>query len=139
MEKDLIKFNNNIEFIGSKDIVKYIDDKGNCVLLPISQLLCNCEYVELDDAQLKIAIYNGEVEKDLKLETAEVVRKIDKFYKTKKESDKGTIIETKVKISKVWLVRNGVRLTKSYNNKNDALKYVEETNNKLLKEAKLID
>ena len=75
----------------------------------------------------------------MKLETAEVVRKIDKFNKTKKESDKGTIIETKVKISKVWLVRNGVRLTKSYNNKNDALKYVEETNNKLLKEAKLID
>ena len=29
MGKDLIKFNNNIEFIGSKDIVKYIDDKGN--------------------------------------------------------------------------------------------------------------
>ena len=25
MEKDLIKFNNNIELIGSKDIVKYIE------------------------------------------------------------------------------------------------------------------
>ena len=36
-ENDPIKFNEKIEFIGSKDICQYKDEKGNIILLPISQ------------------------------------------------------------------------------------------------------
>lgn len=138
MEKELLKFYENIEFLGSKDVCKYEDKKGNLVILPISNLILNCEYVEIDEAQKKIAIYNGELDKDLELEKIKVTRKKDKFEKTKNEKDKGTIIDMEVEVSKVWFVRNGLRLSKAYNDKDKALAFVKETNEKIMVEAKLI-
>ena len=41
MERDLIKFNENIEKV-TKEIVKYEDEKGNLALFNIGQLMCGC-------------------------------------------------------------------------------------------------
>ena len=139
MEKDLIKFIENIKDLGSKEIVQYEDEKGNLVLLPISQLFLSCEYVELEEAQLKIAVFNKQLDENLELEKATVTKKKDKYEITKREKDKGTIIDTKVEVSKVWFVKNGIQMSKAYNNKEEALKYVKEYNNKLMKIAKLIE
>ena len=57
MEKDLVKFNEKIEFLNSKDICRYIDEKGNLIMLPLSQLFLSCEFLELEEPQLKIAIF----------------------------------------------------------------------------------
>lgn len=138
MEKDLIKFNEKIEFIGSKDIAQYKDEKGNIILLPISQLLVNCEYMELEEPKMKIAKFNGELDDTLTYNVIKKTVKKDKSEVTNKNSDKGTIIDTEVDASQVWFVRNGVKLTKSYNNKEEAEKYVIEWNNKILKQAELI-
>lgn len=139
MEKDLIKFIENIKDLGSKEIVQYEDEKGNLVLLPISQLFLSCEYVELEEAQLKIAVFNKQLDENLELEKATVTKKKDKYEITKREKDKGTIIDTEVEVSKVWFVKNGIQMSKAYNNKEEALKYVKEYNNKLMKIAKLIE
>lgn len=139
MEKDLIKFIENIKDLGSKEIVQYEDEKGNLVLLPISQLFLSCEYVELEEAQLKIAVFNKQLDENLELKKATVTKKKDKYEITKREKDKGTIIDTEVEVSKVWFVKNGIQMSKAYNNKEKALKYVKEYNNKLMKIAKLIE
>lgn len=136
MERDLIKFNENITKI-TKEITKYEDNKGNYMLIPTGQLLCNVEYMELDEISYKKALFEMIIDKDVEYNKITVTKPVDKYTKTKNEKDKGTIIDAEVEVSQVWVVKNGLGLTKAYNNKEKALSYVEEINNKYLEMAEL--
>lgn len=138
MEKNLKKFYEKIENVGSKDIVAYQDEKGNYALLPISQLFLSCEFVQLDEAQLKMAIFNGTVAKDMEFEKETITRAKDKSEVTNNKKDQGTVVESEVEVSNVWIVRNGLGLAESFNNQNEALKYVQEKNNYFMHLAELI-
>jgi hypothetical protein len=136
MERDLIKFNKNITKV-TKEITKYEDEKGNYMLIPTGQLLCNIEYMELDEISYKKALFEMIIDKDVEYNKITVTKPVDKYTKTKNEKDKGTIIDAEVEVSQVWVVKNGLGLTKAYNNKEKALSYVEEINNKYLEMAEL--
>lgn len=136
MERDLIKFNENITKV-TKEITKYEDEKGNYMLIPTGQLLCNVEYMELDEISYKKALFEMIIDKDVEYNKTIVTKPVDKYTKTKNEKDKGTIIDTEVEVSQVWVVKNGLGLNKAYNNKEKALSYVEEINNKYLVMAEL--
>lgn len=136
MKRDLIKFNENITKV-TKEITKYEDKKGNYMLIPTGQLLCNVEYMELDEISYKKALFEMIIDKDSEYNKITITKPIDKYTKTKNEKDKGTIIDAEVEVSQVWVVKNGLGLTKAYNNKEKALSYVEEINNKYLEMAEL--
>lgn len=136
MERDLIKFNKNITKV-TKEITKYEDEKGNYMLIPTGQLLCNVEYMELDEISYKKALYEMIIDKDAEYNKIIVTKPVDKYTKTKNEKDKGTIIDAEVEVSQVWVVKNGLGLTKAYNRKEKALSYVEEINNKYLEMAEV--
>lgn len=136
MERDLIKFNKNITKV-TKEITKYEDNKGNYMLIPTGQLLCNVEYMELDEISYKKALFEMIIDKDVEYNKITVTKPVDKYTKTKNEKDKGTIIDAEVEVSQVWVVKNGLGLTKSFNNKEKALSSVEEINNKYLEMAEL--
>ena len=136
MERDLIKFNKNITKL-TKEIAKYEDEKGNYMLIPTGQLLCNVEYMELDEISYKKALFEMIIDKDVEYNKIIITKPIDKYTKTKNEKDKGTIIDAEVEVSQVWVVKNGIGLTKAFNVKKDALKLVEELNNKYLEMAEL--
>lgn len=136
MERDLIKFNKNITKI-TKEITKYEDEKGNYMLIPTGQLLCNVEYMELDEISYKKALFEMIIEKDIEYNKITITKPVDKYTKTKNEKDKGTIIDAEVEVSQVWVVKNGIGLTKAFNVKKEALKLVEELNNKYLEMAEL--
>ena len=136
MEKDLIKFNENITKI-SKDIAKYEDTKGNYTLIPIGQLLCNVEYMELDEISYKKALFEMIIDKDVEYNKITITKPVDKYTKTKNEKDKGTIIDAEVEVSQVWVVKNGLGLTRAYNSKEKAIEYVEGLNEETLKMAEL--
>ena len=136
MEKDLIKFNENITKI-SKDIAKYEDTKGNYALIPIGQLLCNVEYMELDEISYKKALFEMIIDKDVEYNKITITKPVDKYTKTKNEKDKGTIIDAEVEVSQVWVVKNGIGLTKAYDSKEKAIEYVEGLNEETLKMAEL--
>ncbi|MDY2724067.1 MAG: hypothetical protein SOV25_00510 [Candidatus Onthovivens sp.] len=136
MERDLIKFNKNITKV-TKEIAKYEDEKGNYMLIPTGQLLCNVEYMELDEISYKKALFEMIIDKDVEYNKITITKPVDKYTKTKNEKDKGTIIEAEVEVSQVWVVKNGLGLTKAYNVKKEALKLVEELNNKYLEMAEL--
>lgn len=136
MERDLIKFNKNITKV-TKEITKYEDEKGNYMLIPTGQLLCNVEYMELDEISYKKALFEMIIDKDVEYNKITITKPIDKYTKTKNEKDKGTIIDAEVEVSQVWVVKNGLGLTKAYNSKEKALFYVEESNNKYLEMAEL--
>lgn len=136
MERDLIKFNKNITKV-TKEITKYEDEKGNYMLIPTGQLLCNVEYMELDEISYKKALFEMIIDKDVEYNKITVTKPVDKYTKTKNEKDKGTIIDAEVEVSQVWVVKNGLGLNKAYNSKEKALSYVEEINNKYLEMAEL--
>ena len=136
MERDLIKFNKNITKV-TKEITKYEDEKGNYMLIPTGQLLCNVEYMELDEISYKKALFEMIIDKDGEYNKITITKPVDKYTKTKNEKDKGTIIDAKVEVSQVWVVKNGLGLTKAYNSKEKALSYVEEINNKYLEMAEV--
>ena len=136
MERNLIKFNKNITKV-TKEIAKYEDEKGNYMLIPTGQLLCNVEYMELDEISYKKALFEMIIDKDVEYNKITITKPVDKYTKTKNEKDKGTIIDAEVEVSQVWVVKNGLGLNKAYNNKEKALFYVEEINNKYLEMAEL--
>lgn len=136
MEKDLIKFNKNISKM-TKEIVKYEDEKGNVALLNIGQLMCGCEYMELDEPMYKKALYEKIVDKDVKYNKIKTTKVVDKSTITNNKKDQGTLIDKDVEVSQVWVVKNGIGLTKAFNDKEKALKLVDELNNKYLEMAEL--
>lgn len=136
MERDLIKFNENITKV-TKEITKYEDEKGNYMLIPTGQLLCNVEYMELDEISYKKALFEMIIDKNTEYNKITITKPVDKYTKTKNEKDKGTIIDAEVEVSQVWVVKNGLGLNKAYNSKEKALSYVEEINNKYLEMAEL--
>ena len=136
MERDLIKFNKNITKV-TKEIAKYEDEKGNYMLIPTGQLLCNVEYMELDEISYKKALFEMIIDKDVEYNKITITKPVDKYTKTKNEKDKGTIIDAEVEVSQVWVVKNGLSLTKAFDNKEKALSRVEEINNKYLEMAEL--
>lgn len=138
MEKDLLKFNEKLNVTREGQVVTYSDDKGNYFIVAlapkyqhIAQLLLNCEYIEADVIQMKTLLYNGDIEKGIEFETATVNRPVSKYEITKKESDKTIIADRDVKVSKVWVVKNGFKLTKSFNKMADAIEFCQTENDKL--------
>lgn len=136
MERDLIKFNENITKV-TKEITKYEDNKGNYMLIPTGQLLCNVEYMELDEISYKKALFEMIIDKDVEYNKITITKPVDKYTKTKNEKDKGTIIDAEVEVSQVWVVKNGLGLTKAYDEKIRALQVVNELNDKYLEMAEL--
>lgn len=136
MERNLIKFNENITKV-TKEIAKYEDEKGNYTLIPVAQLLCNIEYMELDEIMYKKALFENIIEKDVEYNKIKTTKVVDKSTITHNKKDQGTLIDKEVEVSQVWVVKNGIGLTKAYNNKEKAIDYVEEINNKYLEMAEL--
>ena len=136
MERDLIKFNENITKV-TKEIAKYEDEKGNYTLIPVAQLLCNIEYMELDEIMYKKALFKKIIEKGVEYNKIKTTKVVDKSTITHNKKDQGTLVDNEVEVSQVWLVKNGIGLTKSFDSKDKALELVNELNNKYLEMAEL--
>ena len=136
MERDLIKFNENITKV-TKEIAKYEDEKGNYTLIPVAQLLCNIEYMELDEISYKKALFEMIIDKDVEYNKIKTTKVVDKSTITHNKKDQGTLVDNEVEVSQVWVVKNGIGLTKSFDSKDKALELVNELNNKYLEMAEL--
>lgn len=136
MEKDLMKFNENITKI-TKEIAKYEDNKGNYTLIPIGQLMCSCEYMELDEIMYKKVLFEKIIEKDVEYNKIKTTKVVDKSTITHNKKDQGTLIDNEVEVSQVWVIKNGLGLTKSFDSKDKALELVNELNDKYLEMAEL--
>lgn len=136
MEKDLIKFYDNLTFI-NKDLAQYEDEKGNLQIIPNSQLITNVSYEELTKEELKVARFKMVIGKEEEFEVIDGIRQVPKDTITKREEDKFTIVDTKVKVSRVWFVTNGLKLVKAFNNKEEAVKTAKKINEKILKIAEV--
>lgn len=131
MEKDLIKFYDNIEVI-NKDLSKYEDSKGNMFILNTINLLTRVDYMELTKEEYKVAKFQQKIE-DLDYSTINIKRVVSKNEITKKEEDKYTLVDKEVSVRQIWNVSNPYGVFKSYTDKDEAVKYAKEVNEKILK------
>ena len=131
MEKDLIKFYENVEVI-NKDLSRYEDNKGNMFVLNTINLLVRVDYMELTKEEYKVAKFQQKVE-DLEYKVTNITKTIPKNEITKKEEDKYTLVDKEVSVRQIWNVSNPYGVFKSYTNKEDAVKYAKEINEKILK------
>ena len=97
----------------------------------IAQLLLNCEYIEADEPQYKSLLFNGDITKDLEFNEIKVTRPVSKYEVTKKEKDRTTIVDKEVVAKQIWIVKNGFKLTKAFNNLEEAIAFVKSENENL--------
>ena len=131
-QESLSEFMKKVSIL-TKEIGEYRNEEtGNYFMIPSSYLWCRVDYLELTKEEMKKAIFNQEIDKtDLEFNFIETTRPAPKYETTKREEDKYTIIDAKVKANQVWLVSNGLKYKETFNNKEDALKLAEEINSKL--------
>lgn len=129
-QENLDDFMKKVKII-SKEIAEYENkETGTYFMIPSSYLWARVDYLELTNEELKKAIFNQEIDKtDLKYNYIESTRPAPKYETTKREEDKYTIIDAKVKVNQVWLVSNGLKYKQTFNNKEDALKLANDINN----------
>lgn len=122
---ELRKFYNNIKKINDK-FYEYQDEDGNISIFPAVALICRCEHLKVDDDRLKIMKFNQEVNKNYKFDKKEeYVPVVDKKIKNH-------IVDKKVKLNLMWKVTNGCNISEIFNNKEDAINFVNEINNKYI-------
>lgn len=130
-QESLSEFTKRVNIINKEIAEYYNEETGSKFMIPSSYLWARVDYLELTNEELKKAIFNQEVDKIDGLKYIETTRPAPKFESTKREEDKYTIIDAKVKANQLWLVSNGLKYKETFNNKEDAIKLADEINNSL--------
>ena len=130
--ENIEEYMNHVEVL-SKEISEYYNEEvGVKKIIPTSYLLCGVDYMELTDEELEKAKFNQMIDKDVVFNTKMVDRPKIKYEITKKEEDKSKLVNSKVKVNQVWNVSNSLKLKKTFNNKEEALKLYDSINKALL-------
>ena len=117
----------------NKDLSEYFNEEaGVRKLIPTPYLLASVDYMELTDTELEIAKFNMEIDKDVEYKSKITTRPQVKYEITKNEADKNKLVDIKVKVYQIWNVSNSLKLKKSFNNKEEALKLYDEINKPIL-------
>lgn len=122
MNKDLIDFMKHLEI--KEDVSKYKDDKGNILYIPTNTLLPTCSYLTLTEDEYQQALFKGQVKKG-NYKKIKDKRPVPKNTITGKDEDKLTIVEQDLEVYQIWVVTNPYGFTHSFDNKDEAIKYVE--------------
>lgn len=132
VNNDLVEFMKHLTVL-NKDFSEYNDvEKGNKYMIPNSYVFARCDYLELTNEELKKERFEQHIDKsNIKFNYIESTRPKPKYEQTKREADKYTIVDAKVMVNQVWLVSNGMKMVKSFNNKEDAIKLVDSINKPL--------
>ena len=136
-ELNLEKFMNNIT-IENKSFSKYEDETGTMFELNTVQLLARVDYMELSTEKIgkhgaseyEQAIFTKTID-DLEYKMKEIEKPVPKSEITGNEKDKFTIANKKVVVMQVWNVSNPYGAFKSFNNKEQALKFAKGINEKI--------
>ncbi|MBQ1793675.1 MAG: hypothetical protein II006_03375 [Peptostreptococcaceae bacterium] len=130
-QESLSEFTKRVNIINKEIAEYYNEETGSKFMIPSSYLWTRVDYLELTNEELKKAIFNQEVDKIDNLKYIDTTRPAPKYESTKREEDKYTIIDAKVKANQLWLVSNGLKYKETFNNKEDAIKLADKINDSL--------
>lgn len=134
VNEDLKSFMDNLTIL-NKDFSEYFNkETGTKYIVPNSYLYARCDYLELTNDELKKERFAQNINKEPKeFNQIESTRPVPKYETTKREEDRYTIIDGKVKVNQIWRVTNGMQFKQTFNNKDEALKLLDEINEPLKK------
>lgn len=134
VNEDLKSFMDNLTIL-NKDYSEYFNkETGTKYMVPNSYLYARCDYLELTNDELKKERFAQNINKEPKeFNQIESTRPVPKYETTKREEDRYTIIDGKVKVNQIWRVTNGMKYIQTFNNKDEALKLLDEINEPLKK------
>ena len=130
MSNSIEEFMNKI-IVKGKDYTLYNDEeKGIIFPLNTINLLARLDYLELDKQQYEGALFQKKIE-ELEYNIINIKRPVPKNEITGKDEDKTTLVDREIAVRQIWNVSNGAGVFKSFNNKEEAIKYTNEINNKV--------
>lgn len=131
MQDNIIEFNKKVSII-NKDYAMYKDEEKG-VMFPLNtvNLLARVDYLELSKEEYEKARFEMKIE-NLEYNIIETTRPVPKNTITKKDSDKYTIVDSKVKVRQIWNVSNALGIKKSFINKEEAMELAESLNEETL-------
>lgn len=131
MQDNILKFNKKTRII-NKDYSIYEDEeKGIIFALNTVNCLARVDYLELSKEEYEKSKFEKKID-DLDYNIVEVDRPQSKYFITKKEEDKYTIVDSKVKVRQVWNVSNQIGIHKSFTNKEEAMELAKDINTRIL-------
>ena len=130
MSNSIEEFMNKI-IVKGKDYTIYNDEeKGIIFPLNTINLLARLDYLELDKQQYEGALFQKKIEEG-NYDIINIKRPVPKNEITGKEEDKTTLVDREIAVRQIWNVSNGTGVFKSFNNKEEAIKFINEINNKV--------
>lgn len=131
MQDNIIEFNKKVSII-NKDYAMYKDEEKG-VMFPLNtvNLLARVDYLELSKEEYEKARFEMKID-NLEYNIIETTRPVPKNTITKKDSDKYTIVDSKVSVRQVWNVSNALGIKKSFTNKEEAMQLAESLNKETL-------
>ena len=131
MQDNILEFNKKVSII-NKDYAMYKDEEKG-VMFPLNtvNLLARVDYLELSKEEYEKAKFEMKID-NLEYNIIEATRPVPKNTITKKDSDKYTIVDSKVKVRQVWNVSNALGIKKSFTNKEEAMELAESLNEETL-------
>ena len=131
MQDNILEFNKKVSII-NKDYAMYKDEEKG-VMFPLNtvNLLARIDYLELSKEEYEKAKFEMKID-NLEYNIIETTRPVPKNTITKKDSDKYTIVDSKVSVRQVWNVSNALGIKKSFTNKEEALELVKDINDRII-------
>ena len=126
ISNDLKEFMQNIKKDGEGYI--YSDEYGNRIPMQKFDLIPSVVYQKCKDEEYKQLLFKGMIKADDKFNEIEDKTQVTKDTITGKEEDKNTIVDKTIKVKEMWLVSNKMRISKIFNNKQEALELYDEIN-----------
>lgn len=131
MKDNILEFSKKVEIINKEYAIYRDEEKGIMFPLNTVNLIARVDYKELSKEEYNKEKFEMKVE-DLDYNIIDITRPQSKYFETKKEEDKFTIIDAKVSVRQVWNVSNGLGVYKSFTNKEEAMQVAEELNKEVL-------
>ena len=130
MSNSIEEFMNKIIVKGKDYTIYYDEEKGIIFPLNTINLLARLDYLELDKQQYEGALFQKKIEEG-NYDIINIKRPVPKNEITGKDEDKTTLVDREIAVRQVWNVSNGAGVFKSFNNKDEAIKFANEINNKV--------
>lgn len=118
----------------NKEVSEYSnDEKGIKYIMPTAQLIVKIDYLELTKEELQTAKFKEMIDKNKDYKQIDAVRVVSKENITKKEKDRFTLVDSKIKAYAMWNVTNGLGIKETCVTKEEALELYDEINKDLVK------
>ena len=129
--ENIKEFMNNIHNI-NKDLSEYINEEtGVKYIVPTPHLLVRIEYTEATEKEKEQLLFKSAIDR-LDYTAKMAKRPVVKSTITHDKKDDTTLVDSEIKVYKIWNVTNGLGVKQSFTTKEDAIKLYDEVNTKIL-------